>query len=122
MPAALRLMCTSAAALSAAPPVPLSARRPSTFFNNISVDYAFISCDAIGEDGEVYSDNVAVATVESAILHNAVHKYVLCDSTKLGKKSVAHIYNLKKCDALITGKNDTLAAERIARICNIIFA
>ena len=78
--------------------------------------------DAVGEDGKVYSDNVAVATVESAMLHNAVHKYVLCDSTKLSKKSVAHIYNLKKCDALITGKNDTLAAERIARICNIIFA
>ncbi len=91
------------------------------FFNSINVDYAFISCDAIDEDGEVYSDNVAVATAESAILHNAVHKYVLCDSTKLGKKSVAHIYNLKNCDALITGKNDTLAAESLACMCNIIF-
>lgn len=91
------------------------------FFNSINVDYAFISCDAIDEDGEVYSDNVAVATAESAILHNAVHKYVLCDSTKLGKKSVAHIYNLKNCDALITGKNDTLDTEALACICNIFF-
>ncbi len=78
-------------------------------------------CGGIDEDGEVYSDNVAVATAESAILHNAVHKYVLCDSTKLGKKSVAHIYNLNNCDTLITGKNDTLATEALACICNIIF-
>lgn len=92
------------------------------FFNNITVDYAFISCDAIDEDGEVYSDNVAVATAESAILHNAKHRYVLCDSTKLGKKSVARIYNLKNCDALITGHNDTLVTEALSCSCNIIFA
>lgn len=91
------------------------------FFNGINTDFAFISCDAIDDSGEVYSDNVAVATAESAILRNAKHKYILCDSTKLGKKSVAHIYNLKSCDALITGQNDTLVAESLAHSCNVIF-
>ena len=57
------------------------------FFNGICVDYAFISCDAIDDDGEVYSDNIAVAAVESAVLKNAKRKYVLCDSSKLGKRS-----------------------------------
>lgn len=55
------------------------------FFNGICVDYAFISCDAIDDDGEVYSDNIAVAAVESAVLKNAKRKYVLCDSSKLGQ-------------------------------------
>ena len=41
------------------------------FFNGICVDCAFISCDAIDDDGEVYGDNIAVAAVESAVLKNA---------------------------------------------------
>lgn len=54
-------------------------------FRSTKVDYSFISCDAIDDDGNVYSDNLAVATVESAIISNAKHRYVLCDSSKLGK-------------------------------------
>ena len=84
------------------------------FFNGICVDYAFISCDAIDDDGEVYSDNIAVAAVESA-----KHKYVLCDSSKLGKRSIAHIVNLRECDALITGKSDSAVADKLAYSVNV---
>ena len=89
------------------------------FFNSICVDYAFISCDAIDDNGEVYSDNIAVAAVESAVLKNAKHKYVLCDSSKLGKRSIAHIVNLKDCDALITGKSDSSVTEKISYSANV---
>ena len=89
------------------------------FFNGICVDCAFISCDAIDDDGEVYSDNIAVAAVESAVLKNAKRKYVLCDSSKLGKRSIAHIVNLKECDALITGKSDSSVADKLAYSVNV---
>ena len=87
------------------------------FFNGICVDCAFISCDAI--DGEVYSDNIAVAAVESAVLKNAKRKYVLCDSSKLGKRSIAHIINLRECDALITGTSDSSVAEKLSYSINV---
>lgn len=91
------------------------------FFNHIKVDYAFISCDAIDEDGGIYSDNLAVASVERAVLKNAKHRFVLCDSTKLGKKSIAKIYSLDDCEGLITGSNRSAAAEKLSYITNVIF-
>ncbi|MDD6090302.1 MAG: DeoR/GlpR family DNA-binding transcription regulator [Clostridiales bacterium] len=92
------------------------------FFRNIRVDYAFISCDAIDEDGVVYSDNLSVATVESAVLCNADHRFVLCDSTKLGKRSIATIGKLSDCEALITGANIGSVADKLSyRGINIIF-
>lgn len=89
------------------------------FFNGICVDCAFISCDAIDDSGEVYSDNIAVAAVESAVLKNAKRKYVLCDSSKLGKRSIAHIINLRECDALITGTSDSSVAEKLSYTINV---
>ena len=93
------------------------------FFNNINVDYAFISCDAIDDNGIVYSDNLAVATVERAVLRNAKKKYVLCDSTKFGKSSVASIADLSECEAVITGTEAKSVTENLKfRGVNIIFA
>ena len=93
------------------------------FFNSINVDYAFISCDAIDDNGIVYSDNLAVATVERAVLRNAKKKYVLCDSTKFGKSSVASIADLSECEAVITGTEAKSVTENLKfRGVNIIFA
>ena len=90
------------------------------FFGGIRADYAFISCDAIDERGNVYSDNIAVAAVESSVLKNARHRYVLCDSTKLGKRSAARIVGLSDCDALITGESENAVIEKLAYISNVI--
>ena len=93
------------------------------FFNNIDVDYAFISCDAVDDNGIVYSDNLAVATVERAVLRNARKKYVLCDSTKFGKSSVASIADLADCEAVITGTEAKSVTENLKfRGINIIFS
>ena len=93
------------------------------FFNNIDVDYAFISCDAVDDNGIVYSDNLAVATVERAVLRNARKKYVLCDSTKFGKSSVASIADLADCEAVITGTEAKSVTENLKfRGVNIIFS
>ncbi|MCF0137570.1 MAG: DeoR/GlpR transcriptional regulator [Oscillospiraceae bacterium] len=92
------------------------------FFERQEADYAFISCDAIDEKGIVYSDNLAVATVERAVLKNARHRYVLCDATKLGKKSVAEIWDLRSCDGLITDSVSGNAADKLQYNVNVILA
>lgn len=90
------------------------------FLSNIQVDYAFISCDAIDSSGSVYSDNLAVAISEQAILNCAKNKYILCDSSKLGRSSVGKITNLSECTALITDKGSSNFAERFNLITNVI--
>lgn len=90
------------------------------FLSNIQVDYAFISCDAIDSSGSVYSDNLAVAISEQAILNCAKNKYILCDSSKLGRSSVGKITNLSECTALITDKGSSAFAERFNLITNVI--
>ena len=94
-----------------------------SFFRTKSVDYAFIGCDAIDDDGIVYSGNLSVATVERAILQNAKKKYILCDSTKFGIKSIARIADLSECTAVITGSESQYVTENLKnRGINIIFA
>lgn len=91
-------------------------------FSRVRVDYAFISCDAIDDSGVVYSDNLAVATVENAVISNARRKYILCDSAKLGKKAVAKITKLSLCDGLITDQNNTDVTAKLSYITNVILA
>ena len=85
------------------------------------IDYAFIGCDAIDSSGEVYSDNLSVATVEKTILMSAKHKYILCDSSKLGKKAVAHITSLGVCDGLITCRSENTAVGQFALLTDVIY-
>ena len=75
------------------------------------VDCAFIGCDAIDENGEIFSENLSVATAEKNILLCAKRRYILCDSGKLGKTELARIASLSECDGLITGEAGSRAAE-----------
>ena len=86
------------------------------------VDYAFIGCDAIDANGEIFSENLSVATVEKTILMSARHKYILCDSSKLGKTAVARIANLTACDGLITCQSEHSASEKYALLTDVIYA
>ena len=86
------------------------------------VDYAFIGCDAIDSNGDVYSENIAVALVERTLLLNAKHKYILCDSSKLGKTAVAHIVNLSACDGIVTGWLSDGIAENYKYLTEVIYA
>ena len=75
------------------------------------VDCAFIGCDAIDENGDIYSENLSVATAEKNILLCAKRRYILCDSSKFGKTALARIANLSDCDALITDSAGGQSAE-----------
>lgn len=73
------------------------------YFHSLrGVDYAFIGCDAIDINGNIFNDNLAVAAAEQALLLSAKNKYILCDSSKFGKSSTARIANLRDCGGLIT--------------------
>ena len=85
------------------------------------VDYAFIGCDAIDSNGEVMSDNVSVATAEKNILLCARHRYILCDSSKIGQSAVAHITSLKNCDGLITGSPGSDITERYKTLTQVLY-
>ena len=86
------------------------------------VDYAFIGCDAIDSSGDVYSENMAVALVEKTVLLNAKHKYILCDSSKIGKTAVAHIVNLRECDGIVTANLENGIAENFKFLTEVIYA
>lgn len=86
------------------------------------IDYAFVGCDAIDGNGEVLSDNLSVATSEKTILLSAKHRYILCDSSKIGKSAVASITNLKDCDGLITGVEEQGFADRYKTLTKVLYA
>lgn len=86
------------------------------------VDYAFISCDAIDGDGAVFSENLSVATVEKTILLCTKQKYILCDSSKIGRTAVGHIINLKECDGLITCRSNEKMVDHYQYLTNVFYA
>ena len=92
------------------------------YFKHHHADYAFISCDAIDASGNVYSDNIAVGTAEQAVIKNAKRKYILSDSTKFGKSSVAQIINLNECDGLITNNSSDTIANIFESITKVYYA
>ena len=92
------------------------------YFRGIKqLDYAFIGCDAIDSNGEVLSDNLSVATAEKIILMCARHRYILCDSSKIGQSAVANIGSLRNCDALITGAAANEITERYKTLTDVIY-
>lgn len=86
------------------------------------VDYAFIGCDAIDSNGDVFSENLAVAAAEKSMLLSARHRYILCDSSKLGKGAVAHIVNLRDIDGLVTCRSVSSDKGAFPMSSEIIYA
>ena len=86
------------------------------------VDCALIGCDAIDSNGNVMSDNLSVATVEKQILMCAAHRYILCDSSKIGQSAVAQITSLRECDGLITCDTGSEITERYKTLTEVIYA
>ena len=64
----------------------------------------------------------SVATAEKSILLSAKHRYILCDSSKIGQSAVAHITSLKNCDALITGKEAAQLMDLFLTVTKVLYA
>ena len=86
------------------------------------LDYAFIGCDAINMAGEVMSDSLSVASAEKILFLSAKHRYVLCDSSKIGQSAVARITGLKNCDGLVIDYCDSRIIERYQTLTKLIYA
>lgn len=86
-----------------------------------NVDFAFLGCDAINNKGEIMSDNLAVAYTERQMLLCAKKRYILCDSSKLGKHAVANVTSLDTCDGLITGSESSATAELYKTLTKVHF-
>ncbi len=92
------------------------------YFSSLKqVDYAFIGCDAINTAGEIMSDSLSVASAEKNLLLSAKHRYILCDSSKIGQSAIARITELKNCDGLIIDYSESRITERYQTLTELIY-
>ncbi|MCC5910225.1 MAG: DeoR/GlpR transcriptional regulator [Clostridiaceae bacterium] len=87
----------------------------------IRVKKAFIGTNGIyGENITTFNEDEGVA--QSIILDNAEEKYILADSSKIGKTDFFVFYNLNHITAIITdSKINTKSNEEYRKITKIIF-
>lgn len=70
-----------------------------------AVDIAFQGADAIDDDGQIYNVDIRMARVDQKIRERAQATHILCDSSKIGKTSLATNGSLSDVDSLITDEN-----------------
>lgn len=78
----------------------------------INVNVAIVGVNGIYEDG-IMTYNEEEGLTQKIILDNAVHKYALCDSTKIDKQDFYKFYNIKNLTAIITDANISKKNEQI---------
>ena len=72
---------------------------------NFYVDKAFLGVDGLDPELGLYTPNIEEAHLNSLMIEIANEVILLCDSTKLRRKSFAHICSLNKINILITDEN-----------------
>ncbi|MCH3964962.1 MAG: DeoR/GlpR family DNA-binding transcription regulator [Clostridium sp.] len=70
---------------------------------SIRVKIAFVGTNGILNDN-ITTSNEEEGLCQKIILDNAIKKYILCDSTKMGKEDFFSFYSLKDVTAVITDK------------------
>ncbi|AAK80892.1 DeoR family lactose phosphotransferase system repressor [Clostridium acetobutylicum] len=71
---------------------------------SMRVKIAFVGTNGIC-DNNVTTSNEEEGACQKIILDNAVEKYILCDSSKIGKEDFFGFYNLEDVTAVITDEN-----------------
>ncbi len=67
----------------------------------IHADYLFFSSQGLTEDGEISDNSEEETAVRRVMLQRAEHKIFLCDSSKLGRKCLYHVCNIKDLETVI---------------------
>lgn len=70
----------------------------------VTVDIVFQGADGIGLNGELYNADMHIAQVDAKMRQRAQRTYILCDSSKIGKREFAVNGSLAEVNALITDK------------------
>ena len=68
----------------------------------LAADLAFQGADGIGLDGTVYNADLQLARVDQRMHTRAEKTYILADSSKIGRTSLAKMVMLSEVEALIT--------------------
>ncbi|PJI06801.1 MULTISPECIES: DeoR/GlpR family DNA-binding transcription regulator [Clostridium] len=71
---------------------------------SMRVKTAFVGTNGICDDN-ITTSNEEEGVCQKIIMNNAVRKFVLCDSSKIGKQDFFSFYNLDNITAVITDKN-----------------
>jgi DeoR family glycerol-3-phosphate regulon repressor len=84
------------------------------FIKQFKVDFAVIGASAIDEDGALLDYDHREVRVAQAIVSNARHVVLVCDSTKFERSAPVRIGHLSQVDSFVT---DHCRSEAVRRIC-----
>ena len=84
------------------------------FIRQFKVDFAVIGASAIDEEGAILDYDYREVRVAQAIISNARHVMLVCDSTKFERSAPVRIAHLSQVDTFVT---DTCPSEPVRRIC-----
>ena len=85
------------------------------FIKQFKVDFAVIGASAIDEDGALLDYDFREVKVAQAIIANARHVILVCDSTKFERTAPVRIGHLSQVDTFITDRCDH---DRIRSVCS----
>lgn len=77
----------------------------------LGIDAAFIGCNGV-VDGAVSTSNMEEGRFQNEVLERSDRRYVVCDSSKVGRRDFYTFYPLGDVDALVTDRR--LAAGELA--------
>ena len=91
---------------------------------SLHAEVAFIGADAVDQQGRAYNESLPVARMLEKMIAAADRFYILADSSKLGKKSLASFGNKRQPAGLITdsGLSDALRHSLKKAGVNLIIA
>lgn len=73
-----------------------------SFVKRINADILFFSCRALSDDGRMTDVSVEEVNLRRAMFASAKRKYLLCDSSKLGKICFYNLGTLDEIDGVIS--------------------
>lgn len=71
---------------------------------NYNADIAFFSCRGISDDGIASDNSILENSIRRIMIKNSKRRYLLCDSSKLGKTYLNTLCNAKDIDGVITDR------------------
>ena len=84
------------------------------FIRQFKVDFAVIGASAIDEDGALLDYDYREVRVAQAIITNARHVMLVCDSTKFERSAPVRIAHLSQVSTFVT---DRCTSEAVRRVC-----
>ena len=84
------------------------------FIRQFKVDFAVIGASAIDEDGALLDYDYREVRVAQAIISNARHVMLVCDSTKFERSAPVRIGHISQVNTFVT---DRCASESVRQVC-----